>query len=94
MSAAAVPGPALAEQLCRLHPGLMARVSEVTEGETRYRLGEAPRLLPAGAGWLSAVAPEDVRRMAYEVGMYPARRAQVLVFTRAAESHHAPPQSR
>jgi hypothetical protein len=83
MSAAALagPGPALAEQLCLVHPALMAHVSEVTEGETRYRLSETPRLLPAASGdpegWLTAVAPEDVRRLAYEIGMYPARRAQV-----------------
>ena len=83
MSAAAGPGPQLAEQLCLVHPALMARVSEVTEGETRYRLSETPRLLPrdaaavGGEGWLTAVAPEDVRRLAYEIGMYPAQRAQV-----------------
>ena len=80
-AALAGPGPALAEQLCLVHPALMAHVSEVTEGETRYRLSETPRLLPAASGdpegWLTAVAPEDVRRLAYEIGMYPARRAQV-----------------
>ena len=67
----------LAEELAQLHPSLMECISNVNAGETRYRLAQTPRLLDADTGgeWITSTAPEDLRRLAYEVGLVPERTA-------------------
>ena len=67
----------LAEALAQLHPSLMECISNVNAGETRYRLAQTPRLLDTDTGgeWITSTAPEDLRRLAYEVGLVPERTA-------------------
>eukprot|EP01045_Picozoa_sp_COSAG04_P014777 COSAG04_NODE_1124_length_8149_cov_4.403700_4_plen_312_part_00 len=62
-------------------PRVLAKLQELAQGETRYRLDAPPREVQGqGQGWLNSLLPSDVRRLGYDLGVYPARRALIRGF--------------
>ena len=62
-------------------PRVLAKLEELAQGETRYRLDAPPRELQGqGQGWLNSLLPSDVRRLGYDLGVYPTQRALIRGF--------------
>ena len=72
---------ASAAPLLRTHPALLQIISELSCGETKYRLDHPARLLPSPTqhhqhqqhswGWLNSDAVEDAKRLGYGIEIEP-----------------------